>query len=529
MALRRAQQKQGVPILRRPLSRVGTFQRNSATSVSLPAPVGGWNARDSLADMPKEDAVTLINLFPSTTSVNVRSGYTQYSTGYTSQVETLMAYAGSTTTKLKAISGTSVYDATAGGAIGAAELTGLSNARWQYVNLTTSGGSFIEMCNGTNGVYTYNGTTWTDQSASITGVTAANLININVFKNRVWFCEVGTLKAWYLPTQSITGAANALDLSAFAPHGGYLMAMGTWTIDAGYGVDDLAVFITNNGDVLVYRGTDPSSASTWALVGVWWLGSPIGRRCFVKWKGELLLICQDGLLPLSGALQSSRLNPRVSLTDKIQSQMSAAVTDYSANFGWEVLPYPNQNMLVMNIPITTGNSQEQYVMNTITGSWCQFQGWNANCFALYNDDLYFGSSTYVGKAWNTAEDAGGSIFIDGLQAFSYFGSRGQLKRFTMIRPMLLINSTQQVNANMNVDFDQTAPASAIGTVTFSGASWDSAKWDQSTWSSTLTVSALWQGSVGVGYAGAPHIQANLDGASLQWVSTDIVMEPGGIL
>ena len=99
----------------------------------------------------------------------------------------------------------------------------------------------------------------------------------------------------------------------------------------------------------------------------------------------------------------------------------------------------------------------------------------------------------------------------------------------MIRPMLLINSTQQVNANMNVDFDQTAPASAIGIATFSGAVWDTAKWDEDTWSSTLNVSALWQGSTGVGYAGAPHIQANLDGASMQWISTDVVMEPGGIV
>ena len=516
-----AARRPGAPPLR--------YQRNRATSVSIPAPVGGWNVRDSLANMKAEDAVTLTNLFPSTTSVAVRGGYTEFSTGYAGQVETLISYSGSTTTKLKAISGGSVYDATAGGAIGAAELASLTNSRWQYVNLTTAGGSYIEMCNGADSVYTYDGTTWADQSGNITGVTSSELININLFKNRVWFCQVGTLKAWYLPTQSISGAANALDLSAFAPHGGYLMAMGTWTIDAGYGVDDLAVFVTNNGDVIVYRGTDPSSASTWALVGVWWLGSPVGRRCFVKWQGDLLIITQDGLLPLSGALQSSRTNPRVALTDKIQSQMGTAVIDYGSNYGWQVIPYPRQEALIMNVPVTTGNSQQQYVMNTTTGAWCNFTGWNANCFELYNNELYFGGSDYVAKAWTGAEDAGGSIFIDGLQAFNYFGSRGQLKRFTMLRPMLLINSTQQVNANINTDFDQTAPASAIGTATFSGSVWDTAQWDNDTWSSTLNVSALWQGSTGVGYCGAPHIQSNLDGATLQWVSTDIVMEPGGIL
>lgn len=512
-----------------PIRRPALVKKRTANVVSLPAPTGGWNKRDSLAGMKEDEAVSLVNLFPGTTSVVLRNGYSKHSTGFSTQVETLISYSGSTTQKLKAISGGSVYDATSSGAIGAAELSGLSNSRWQYVNLTTAGGSFIEMCNGADGVYTYNGTTWTDQSASITGVTAANLIGINNHKNRVWFIEEGTLKAWYLPTKSITGAAADLDLSAFCPHGGFLQAMGTWTIDAGYGVDDHAVFVTSEGDVLVYRGTDPSSASTWALVGVWWLGSPIGWRCFVKYKGDLLIITQDGLLPLSGALQSSRVDPSVALTDLIQSEMGESVASYGSNFGWQVIPYPNKDALVLNVPVTTGNLQQQYVMNTLTGKWCKFTGWNANCFELYNDELYFGGTDYVAKAWDTAKDAGDAIAMDGLQAFNKFGSQAQQKRFTMMRPMLLIDSTQEVRGGINVDFDQTAPASALATVSFSGALWDTGVWDTALWASALSVSKLWQGATGVGYWGAPHLQANISGAALQWVSTDVVLEAGGIL
>lgn len=511
--------------------RIAHPPRNKQTSiaVSLPAPIGGWNKRDALADMDPNDAVSLINLFPSTTSVKLRGGYSQYSTGLGAQCETLISYQAGATAKMKAIAGGNVFDVTAGGAVGAAELTGLLNNRWQYVNITTPGGGFIEMCNGVDSVYTYNGTTWTDQSGNITGVTSSNLIGINVHKNRVWFIEKSTLKAWYLPVQSISGAAAALDLSAFAPHGGYLMAMGTWTIDAGYGVDDLAVFITSNGDAIVYRGTDPTSASTWALVGVWWLGSPVGRRCFAKWKGDMMLICQDGLLPLSGALQSDRLNPRVALTDKIQDAMSDAVTNYGANFGWQVIPFPKENAIILNVPITAGNSQQQYVMNTITGAWCSFQGWNANVFELFNDNLYFGGSGFVGKAWTNTTDANGAIFLDGLQAFNYFKMSGQQKRFVMMRPTLFIDSNQNINGNINVDFDVTAPATTIGTISFSGSTWDSGTWDSALWTDALSVSKNWQGANGIGYCGAPHLQANLNGANLQWVSTDIVMEPGSII
>ena len=500
-----------------------------AVSRSLPAPVGGWNARDSIADMDEKDAVVLTNFFPSTTSVNLRGGYTQFATGFGAQVETIIPYSGSTTNKIFGIAGGKVYDATAGGAVGGAAVSGLTNSRWQYVNIATPGGNFIEMCNGADAVYTFDGTNWADQSGNISGVTSSTLININLHKNRLWFCQVGTLKAWYLPVQSISGAASALDLSSFCPHGGYLMAMATWTMDAGYGVDDMAVFVTSNGDVLVYRGTDPSSASTWALVGVFWIGSPVGRRCFVKYKGDVLLITQDGLVPLSGALQSSRVNPKVSLTDKIQRATSDAVTSYGSNFGWDIQPYPKENALLLNVPVATNANQQQYVMNTITGAWCNFTGWNANCFELYGDSLYFGGTNFIGKAWTTYADAGQAIPAQGLQAFSPFGSPAQLKRFTMMRPTFYASSPPAVNGQINVDFDQSSATSMLASSSAIGGLWDQATWDQGLWGAGLELQKQWQGAAGVGYWGAPNVATNTNSIQLQWLATDVVLEPGAIL
>ncbi len=504
-------------------------KRATAQSKSLPAPVGGWNARDSIADMDEKDAVILTNLFPSTTSVNLRGGYSKFATGFGAQVETVMSYSGAATDKLFGIAGGAVYDATAGGAVGASAISGLTNSRWQHINITTAGGNFIEMCNGADSVYTFDGTTWTDRSAAITGVTSSTLININLHKNRIWFVQKDTLKAWYLPVQSITGAAEDYDLSAFCPHGGYLMAMGTWTIDAGYGVDDHAVFITSNGDCLVYRGTDPSSASTWALVGVWWLGSPIGRRCFVKYQGDLLLITQDGLLPLSKALQSARLDTRVALTDKIQKATATAVTDYDSNFGWQVIPYPNKNALILNVPVQTNSNQQQYVSNTITGAWCNFTGWQANCFELYQNELYFGGTNFIGKAWDTNADAGTAIVGRGLQAFSYFGSSAKLKRFTMMRPTFYASSPPSVNGQINVNFDDSPSTATLSTASAIGGLWDAGLWDTAIWGADLEISRLWQGAAGVGYCGAPNITTSTNSIELQWLSTDVVFEQGAIL
>lgn len=57
--------------------------RAKSKSVSLPSPIGGWNCRDSLANMRPTDAVVMNNCFPLTTEVMLRKGYTRYATGMT--------------------------------------------------------------------------------------------------------------------------------------------------------------------------------------------------------------------------------------------------------------------------------------------------------------------------------------------------------------------------------------------------------------------------------------------------------------
>lgn len=506
-------------------------------SVSIPSPVGGWNARDALANMSPTDAVSLVNWFPQATYLQLRNGYTQFATGITGWTETLLAYVGGTTEKLFAAAGTVIYDITSGGTASSSR-TGMTNARWQYVNNTTAGGKYIQLVNGADYMQVYNGTAWFSNSDgspyAVTGFDTRTATNIAISHNRVWFTEAGTLKGWYLPAGAIGGAATAFDLSSFCERGGYLMAIATWTMDAGYGMDDMTVFITSEGEVLVYRGTDPASSTTFGLIGVYWIGSPIGRRCAVKYAGDLLIITRDGVQPMSLALQSSRINSRVAITDKIQQAVSQAVTNYGANFGWQLLPFPNENMLFLNVPLQQSAIQQQYVMNTITRAWCQFNSWNAACWELYQDEPYFGGNGYVGRAWNGLSDAGGNITANALQAFNYFGNTGTNKQFTNMRPVFYTNGTPAIQTQMNIDFDLSDPtASASFSPTQYGV-WDSANpvngnWNQALWGADAGISQEWQGANGIGRCAAPHVIANCQGFNLQWMSTDVIWRPGGLL
>jgi hypothetical protein len=385
--------------------------------------------------------------------------------------------------------------------------------------------------NGVDEPLLYNGTTWTaitgSSSPAITGVTTTTLDDVTLFKNRVWFIQKNTLVAWYLPTSSIAGVAEQIDLSSVARFGGYLVSIGTWTIDAGYGADDNLVFVTSNGEIIAYRGTDPASASTWALMGVWKLGTPIGKRCMFKYAGDLLILTLDGLYPLASAIQSSRLDPRIALSDKIQGAFAEATRTYQDNFGWQIIYNSKNNALFVNVPIAEGSQQQQYVMNNITKAWCNFTNWNANCWEIYDDDPYFGGNGFVGKAWTLDyQDNAANIQAMTLQAFNYYGSRGVKKYFTRARPSIFTNGQPAIFVGMNVDFDVADTTAALSFSPQSYASWDTALWDVGLWGSGATITNNWQGITGIGYCGAIQMKSASKGLQIEWASTDIVYQTG---
>ncbi len=503
--------------------------------VSRPPPVGGWNARDALASMPPTDAVKLINWFPYTTYIGVRPGYTASVTGFAAAVETLAPYNGNTTSKLFAASGTAIYDASTPGVVGAAVQSGLSNARWQDLNFTTTGGvKYLVMVNGADSPRYYDGTNWTAvtgvSTPAITGLSfnTSEFINVGTHKSRLWFTRKNTLECYYLPAGLAGGAASLFDLRPVFKRGGTLVGIDTWTIDAGQGLDDHLVAVTDQGEVAIYKGTDPSSASTWTLVGVYYVGGVVGRRPFCRFGGDLLLICQYGLLPVSSLLQSVVLNTQQTLTYKIQQAISFAISTYSGNFGWQCVSFPKENALLLNVPISS-TQIEQYVMNTITGAWCQFRNWNASCFCVFRDNLYWGGATSVNVSWLNNDDNGSTITTDLETAFDYFDAPGRLKRFTMCRPIIYTDGSPGITYGINLDYDDSTVTGVPTFVPSSSSTWDGALWDSGIWGGGLALNKTWQFIGGLGYAAAFRMATASRGITVQLSAIDYLFEPGGVL
>ena len=287
------------------------------------------------------------------------------------------------------------------------------------------------------------------------------------------------------------------------------MAMATWTRDGGSGSDDYAVFISSEGQCAVYSGTDPASASTWSLVGVFDVPPPIGRRCFTKYGADVLLITIQGVFPLSEVLSVDQSQARrQALTERITAAMTTAASSYKSNFGWEVCVYPKGTRLMLNIPTVETDTAIQYVMNTLTGAWCEFDGMNANTWLVFNDNLYFGGNDgSVYRADTGSADIDTPITAVGQSAYSAMGS-GNLKQWKLVKPLITTASANRPAVGVSTDFTETDTLSQPPAATASGSStWDSSRWDTATWGGAEQNISDWVGVVGIGTFGSIKFRA----------------------
>ncbi len=505
-----------VPARRRP-TRQG---RGLARGAAIPAPVGGLNARDALADMDEEDAIVLDNYFPRGNSVDLRRGFAEHATDIPDVVETVMEWNGPTGRELFAASDDSIYDVTAAGAVGAAVLGSLTSARWQWTMFTTAGGAFLIAANGADDVISYDGSAW--DTPAITGVDPADLIDVTVHKERLWFVEVNSTSAWYLGTDAIAGAATAFELGSVWRMGGRLRTICSVSQDAGAGPDDFLAFISDKGEVALYGGVDPGN--DFALVGVYRIGAPIGQRPVVRVGGDSAIITDDGVVSLHAMFQTDRsASARAAITDKIRNLFADSVRAYRTNFGWQGVAYPAGQYAAFNIPISTTQAH-QYVMNTVTGAWCRFTGQNAYAWCVSGDALYFGGDGVVYQADTGLDDADAEIAGDMKTAYNYFRDPGRVKRFTMLRPVLRSNGIPHPAITVNVDFTDAIPT-AVPTFTASDAVWDTAVFDVDAFAGESEATLVWTTVSGIGRCAAIRMRTRTMGAEMSLSSFDMLYEP----
>lgn len=518
------------------MSVVGNINtRQTSIPFSVPAPVGGLNGRDPLADMDPRDAYLLDNLYPQANKIVARGG-TEKHTGAALEaaVETLETYTGASGEKMLAWAGTKCYDVSTPTS---SELeTGLTEP---YVQTTmfsnaSDNAQHLIVVNGADTPRHYDGSTMS--TLSMTGITTpADLNNVFTFKGRLYFAAKDMLGFYYLPLGQIQGALTYFDLGQVSRRGGHLVAMASYS-QGGDTPNDYIVFITSTGELIVYSGTDPSDAAAWSLVGRYYAASPIGKKCSFNFNGELIILTLDGAVPFSLVRKQGDAEGQGVLGAKfgaITTKLGRYLSDFNQNAsvnGWQGIQYPKGGYLLVNVPATSSATGDyyHYVMNANTGSWARYTNWNGLTFTIFNDDLYFGRNDgHVMKADVGAMDDGDPIEFNVKQAYSYFNQQNDIeatqKHFRWAELFVASNGTPPLNGSFSVDFQEREPSLTTGIAPPDGAEWDTATWDVAEWGATTNqrtaIITLNRG----GSAGSLWLRASLNGISFEWFSTQYVI------
>lgn len=545
----------------------------TAKPASFAAPIGGWIKNQDLskpgARMPDGSVVSgafmLENYFPTATGARVRRGsdpFAQIGDG-TADVVSMLAYANGNNNKLFAASSSALYDITSPAAamnvlladdlgnilvddlgdqliglssVGAPIVSGLTGGAWIGEQFATPGGVFLRCVNGTDTPLVYDGTSFaTTPAITGTGLTASNLSYVWVHQRRMFFVEKNTLNAWYLPADSIGGTAVQLPLGGVFTRGGSLLFGSAWSLETGAGLSEQCAFFSTEGEVAIYQGTDPSTASTWSKVGVYRIGKPRGAKSHIRAGGDIVVATDIGFVPLSQAVQRDYSAISASAVSfKIETAWNDAVAERSAS-SWACEIWPTKQMVLVAPPTPAGEQSQIFASNARTGAWGLFTGWNATCLQLFGDRMFFGSQNgLIVECEVTGFDQGLPYTASWVPLFDYLKASASLKTSLLMRGVLKAPTEIMPQLSLQADYTLSLPPAPDASPISASNVWGTALWGTSVWAqeAVLSVFQPWQSVVGSGYAIAPGWQitsGNIVPPDHELVRIDVTYDMGDIV
>ena len=515
-------------------------QANLLKAADFPAPVAGIDASSSIYSMAPDVCIYSYNLIHNEYGVTARPGFYEQSTGIPEEVKSMHTYVdGEGVIQVFAVTSIGIYDVSAGGTIGAPVVTWSNQSSTAgfatSVNYETIAGHYLCLCDERNGYWTYDGTTWHD----VTSLEMGNAVDpdvlcfVMVSKERLWFVERNTGRGWYLDPGVILGTPSSFDFGNRMSHGGELRCLYNWTVDSGIGIDDIIVAVGGEGDIIIYKGYDPSDAANFNSIGSWYVGAvPAGRQIGADFAGELILLSVKGLISINDLLRgASPINESVYKTSDIQALIRPQLDLTWTDWGWSIGIHPKYNYMFVNSPRDASSHYLQFVMALSTESWGMFRDVPMHGYTVAGDKLYFGDtegnihimdgySDYVDSTGASDQGVEWSI----LSSFQNFSNPGSNKMLSMARPTFTGAGVPSYQLQARYDFDFADIGGSSTPVTVTGATWDAGVWDTDVWSGGLRVTDDFRGVTGIGryvaYAlkGTSNFSMTFTGITLLWQS-----------
>lgn len=550
----------------RPITKlpVGAAQARNHQAEVFPASVRGLSVSEPWTSMDPKTAVRADNVFLRRAGCSLRGGWRRWTTniggiGTEAEVLSVMAYQSSSAVAavpklFAAADDGNIYDVTdrtdesTVPAVDQALPGQAEPGILSWTNFSTAGVNYLCVVGAGIGYWTYdNAGGWVDRTANITGAggaVASDFDFIMVWKNRIWFIKDNDTKAYYLAVNAIQGAAAEFDFGPLLVHGGDLQAMASWTLDGGDGVDDKLVLASSSGDVLIYGGTDPSSASTFGLIGRWFVGRPpSGRRFLSKYGGDLVMITESGFEYMSRMIQGhSLLDPNrdeeiKDLTRRYNEVIGERVRETRGELFWTLINLPSQEASILVTPDHQGSGSIQYAFGTLARGWSRMTNMPMLCAEEFQGDLYFGTTdgkmglAYYGDSDDELTDgtSGEDLQADVQTAFVPPSGDGVLlKRPLLVQAMMKATEAPLMALRINTEWSLGNPSNSPVYVPSEAGLWDVAHWDVGIWGGGDNTYLLWHGAEGLG--GYFSLRVAFKGKpGTTFTGWKVVYEVGGIM
>ena len=502
------------------------------------APTRGLVTNQNLSNAVKEAAFQLENWFPTERGIRLRGGAQLFAT-IAGAVTAMFSYSSGGTGNLFAADADNIYDITAPGAadvVPTPDISGLSGGAWSTVQFETPGGDFLIAVNGADTPREFDGTSWSVSTMTGSGLTVSNLTQVWAFKERLYFIEDGSMKFWYLPTGAKTGSLTSYSLAGVFSKGGTLLFGATWSLDSGDGPDDLFVVVSTKGEVAVYQGSNP--ATDFQIVGVYQLGEPMGKNAHLKVAGDLLILTEEGIIPISAVLQKDPAALSLAaVTRRIEPTWKDEIRDRGSTI-WSLVKWDLRNMLIVGCPAPGASvAKRSLVANAETGAWTTFSGepWDVHAQAVHAGQHYTGAGD--GKIYlteSTGSDAGAAYTCTYVGHFDHLGYVGPAKVVSLGRARFRATQDFIPKLSVSADYTVTLPAAPNSIPDSSEDAWDEGLWDAAIWDGTgsWTVTGNWVGLAEEGAVISPQIQVTCGVTpkpDAELMSIDLMFELAGIV
>lgn len=508
----------------------------TAQPMPIPVPIKGLVVSENIAQSMPGTALVLDNWILDSSRLRARRGCITRNTGLpVTGVKSLMTWNGATSSRLFAAAGNGIYDITTAGLAGSPVVSGVTQPRVSADMMTTAGGWFLSVVNGVDPYRSFDGTSWT--TPAITGATSSTFSNVFIHASHMWFVQRNTLRAWYLPVDSIAGAVTSFDFSASTRLGGALVAGVSTSLSAGDGVATYAAVITSQGEIVIYRGANPASAADWVFVGTFRTGKPLGNRCFLKVAGDVLVMTEDGILSLTQIMQQERaVAMDQAVTKPISPLWRNFVRDFATADGWGMTLWTREGVMLLSLPYASERGPVQYVANVGTGAWSRFYGWACDVFTTYNGNLVGGFADGTVKQCDIgAQDDGAPYYARVMPAYSTGDVGFALKTVSAIRLNVRssVRTRDAVIVRTDLALSDSEPSSYGERYNGPNPIWNQMIWNQFIWGPRGQVPrAVWKPCFGVGSYITPDIAFMIDDtfdADLELNAIDLLVQTGGLL